>query len=120
VAVILSLPILHFEQFYWWPKIVDPALILLGFLGSTQRSKIFRVVGWSGILLFAMHGCTLIMPGEDYMSGGSDGPGPMTPRLVGPGEIGARLAIIVALVSALVLCFRRVKRNGDAIRKQED
>jgi hypothetical protein len=111
-AITLNVPQFQFDPLMLWVKVTCPILLFIGILGSLYGSRLLWILGWLGILLFI--GCTIgmIIPGDDYMSGGMDGPPLTSPIMVSIQEIVLRLVLCILLVVALVTSYVRLGSLG--------
>lgn len=108
-AAILNVTSLQYEPIQLWVRVICPVLIFVGIIGSVREARFIRIFGWLGIGLFIVCGLQMILPGDDYMSGGPNGPPLEMPRLVSPYEIGIRLVAFLIVVAGLIYGFRRLK-----------
>lgn len=111
-TLMMNVTALQYEPLDLWVRLVCPLLLLGGIYGSARRSRILRVVGWIGIVIFILCGIQMIIPGEDYISGGPDGPPIAAPRLPTLAETGVRLVAFIAITAALTYGFWRLKKVG--------
>lgn len=111
VAIVsLNIPWLQFEPLLLWVRVLCPLLLLLGLWGSIYNSRIARLLGWLGILVFMGCAIGMVLPGDDYMSGDPDGPALDEPRLVSGRETLGRLLFCVSLIVALIWSYVRIGR----------
>ena len=110
VAGLLNVPAFQYEPLDMWVRIACPLLILCGTYGGMFVSRLLRPLGWSGIGLFLVCGLLMVLPGDDYMSGGPNGPPLQAPRLPSPTEIGIRFFIFLAVTAALISGFIKLGR----------
>jgi len=108
VAVVLNVPGLQYEPLFLWVRIGCPLLLFIGFLGSLYGSRLLRLLGWFGILLFLGCAMAMIFPGEDYTSGGPDGPSLAAPHLVSAQETVLRLILFLVLIAVLISSYLRL------------
>jgi hypothetical protein len=111
-TILMNVTAFQYERPDVWVRLVGPLLLLGGIYGSIRGSRLLRVAGWLGIVLFILCGMQMIIPGEDYMSGGPDGPPLAAPRLPNPAETGIRLVVFIAITVALTYGFWRLKDVG--------
>jgi hypothetical protein len=111
-TIMMNVTALQYEPLDLWVRLVCPLLLIGGIYGSTRGSRILRAVGWLGIVIFILCGIQMIIPGEDYMSGGPDGPPLAAPRLPTLAETGVRLVAFIAITVALTYGFWRLKKVG--------
>jgi len=108
VVAILNIRSLQYEPIHLWVRIICPLLLILGIIGSLLDARLIRIMGWLGIGIFVVCGLQMILPGDDYMSGGPSGAPLNIPRLVSPYEIAIRATVFIAVVTGLVYGFRRL------------
>lgn len=107
-TLMLNLTSIQYEPLHLWIRVVCPLLIFAGIYGSRFKARLPRILGWLGIVLFVVVGLQMILPGEDYMSGGPDGPPLAAPRLPSLAETGVRFAVFVVVTTALSYGFWRL------------
>jgi hypothetical protein len=98
VAVLFVLNQPHFliETAPLWYRTAEPALLLIGLLGSVLRSSALRFVGWIGICCFLL---VLIVATPDLDHVSSELSGAPTQW---------RVAVTLALWMSLAVCFRKL------------
>lgn len=102
VAVLaLDFPELFFDRFPFLCRMMNEALLLIGFVGSVRGSQHLRVVGWIGICLFIVYVTLGSIPSLDHSA--FDAHGNLRPQLWM-----ARLALWLALSAALIVSFRKL------------
>lgn len=109
-TIVMNATAFQYEPLPMWIRLGVPLLIFCGIYGNVRDSRIFRVLGWAGITLFILFGLLMIIPGEDYMSGGPDGPPLTAPRLPSYGETALRFGVFISVVAAWLYGFRRLRR----------
>jgi hypothetical protein len=107
----LNLTSIQYEPLYLWVKVTCPLLIFFGIYGSKFDTRLPRILGWLGIALFVASGLQMILPGEDYISGGPHGPPLAAPRLASPTEIGVRSVVFIAVTTALSYSFWLLRKS---------
>jgi len=99
--VLLSFPQMFFEPLTLLVRIMDQALLAVGFAGSVLRSTTLRVAGWIGIGLFFVYAVYGSLPSLDHPAIDSNG-------LQRPEIWIWRPALAIIFFIALVVCFRKL------------
>jgi hypothetical protein len=107
-AVTQNTPGLQFDPLHLWVKILNPLLIFIGLAGSLYNSRVLRILGWLGIALYLGCAVEMIFPGEDYVSGGPNGPPLMAPHLVSAENIALRFVLFMTLIIVLVCSYIKI------------
>lgn len=110
-TIILNLTSFQYEPLYLWVRVTCPLLIFGGIYGSRFNTRFPRILGWLGIALFVAAGLQMILPGEDYMSGGPNGPPLAAPRLPSLTEIVLRFVVFATVATALSYGFWRLRKS---------
>jgi hypothetical protein len=110
VTCLLNLQSMFFEPVGPWVRIAIPILLSVGFVGSVLGNKSLRLVGWVAIALCALFLLTGAAPGEDYTLGGPDSPAGPSPHFVSGWLVLCRVAVFLALVVSLIVCFKSLAR----------
>lgn len=110
-SIMLNVRQLQFEPLLLWVRIICPMLLAIGILGSMFGSRLSRILGWLGILVFVVSAIGMVLPGEDYMSGGPDGPPLAAPRMVPVLEIVLRFALCALVTLVLVGSYYRLGKR---------
>jgi hypothetical protein len=108
VSVILNVPSLFFEPVHLWFRVALPTVLCLGFVGSIWRVNFLRIVGWIGVAWFTLLVIGTTFPGDDYLSGGPEGPSLTAPRFVSERYIEWRFLLLMVLAVVLAILFQRL------------
>lgn len=104
-SVLLNLPTLYFEPLDTWVCVGVPMALLVGFIGSVWKTKVFRVVGWVGVFIFLLVTLTGVRPGEDYTLGGPGSPPGPAPHLISDELAHRRWLLFGGTAAALIACY---------------
>lgn len=104
-SVLLNLPSLYFEPLDTWVRLGIPTTLLVGLIGSVWANRVFRVVGWVGIVAFSLVTFTAIRPGEDYTLGGPGSPPGPAPHLISDELANRRSLLLGGTAVALIACY---------------
>jgi hypothetical protein len=108
VGLALNISALQFEPFALWVRIVCPLLIIVGIVGSWYSARTLWLAGWMGILLFLVCAFGMIVPGEDYISGGPAGLPLGQPNLPSANVTVTRLIFVLALTGFVIFSYARL------------
>ena len=110
-ATTLYVPeLLYDRQLVLWVKIICPLLFFIGLAGSLFGSRLLRILGWLGIPFYLVFAIGMILPGEEYIDGGPNGPPLSAPHLPSVQESALRFVLLMTLVVVLVASYKRIGR----------
>lgn len=108
VAISLNDAWLQYEPLDLWIRILCPLLLISGITGSLYRFRFLRLIGWLGILLYIPCAIGMILPGEDYIAGGPNGPPLVAPKLPSIQETAIRFILFLILILVLVITYKKI------------
>lgn len=102
---IVNASFFYYDPIHLWVRVTFPIIMIFGMYGTISGGRFFRWLGWLGIGVFILCGLEIVFPGEDYISGGPEGPALAEPRIPSLMETAIRLTVIAFVTIGLIYIY---------------